>query len=336
MRKIHMRARIKSAARGIFIGILLAALPPGGAGAAEPVTVIVEQVPLNPKQPDAERIGLLSYRGGLVLRSADPRFGGYSGMMISADGEWMTAISDRGTWLRARLRYDEAGRLTGVLGAEIGPLIGRDGKPLRGSAADAEAVTEMPDGSLLVAFERRHRLLLYPPADPPFSKPPVLYPAPNDLKAAPSNGGMEALTHVGSGYLLAISEKLGAGGPRVAGWVGVDGTWRRLTYPRTDGFRTTDITLLPDGNVLALERRFVMGDGNAVRFRLIERRAIAPGRLVDGTLIGQLEKPLTVDNMEALAARPGPGREMIVYVLSDDNFNRPQQRTILMMFTLPR
>ena len=147
---------------------------------------------------------------------------------------------------------------------------------------------------------------------------------------------MEALAHVGSRYLLAITEKFGVGGPRVAGWVGVDGTWRQITYPRTDGFRTTDLALLPDGNILVLERRFVMGDGNAVRFRLINRRAVAPGRMVNGTVIGRLEKPLTVDNMEALAARPGPERSMLVYVLSDDNFNRPQQRTILMMFELPR
>jgi hypothetical protein len=38
--------------------------------------------------------------------------------------------------------------------------------------------------------------------------------------------------------------------------------------------------------------------------------------------------------MEGVSARRGPNGETLVYVVSDDNFNAPLQRTLLMMFEL--
>jgi hypothetical protein len=46
-----------------------------------------------------------------------------------------------------------------------------------------------------------------------------------------------------------------------------------------------------------------------------------------------VEGSLTVDNMEGIDAREGPGGETLVYILSDDNDN-PLQRTYLPMFEL--
>jgi hypothetical protein len=41
-----------------------------------------------------------------------------------------------------------------------------------------------------------------------------------------------------------------------------------------------------------------------------------------------------IDNMEGLALRSaGPDRTLL-YVVSDDNFNRPLQQTLLMLFEL--
>jgi hypothetical protein len=50
-------------------------------------------------------------------------------------------------------------------------------------------------------------------------------------------------------------------------------------------------------------------------------------------VIARLEGSLTVDNMEGIDSRQGPGGETLVYVLSDDNAN-PLQRTYLLMFQL--
>ncbi len=96
------------------------------------------------------------------------------------------------------MSYDRAGRLAGATRAEMGALIGEDGRPLTGSDGDAEALAVLADGSMLVAFERRHRTLHYPEASPPFSKPPVPFPIPEGLDEAPPNAGLEALALSGA------------------------------------------------------------------------------------------------------------------------------------------
>lgn len=303
------------------------------AGAQAPVPVFSQTVPLDPRDPEADRVGELEFRGGIALRSTDPRFGGFSGIHISTDGTTLLAISDRGAWLRLGLGYDRAGRLAGARSAEMGPLLGEDGQPLKGREADAEALAALPDGSLLVGFERRHRILHYPEASPPFSKPPVAFPIPQGLERAPENGGLEALAHVGRGYLVAIAERLQAGGGALAAWVGRNGVWEPFAYVRRPGLRVTDAGLLPGGDLLVLEHRYSAESGSVVRFVRVARAAIAPHRRIEGKELAFMAPPLSTDNFEAIAIRRGEGSDALVYVMSDDNFN-PLQRTLLFMFAV--
>jgi hypothetical protein len=215
----------------------------------------------------------------------------------------------------------------------MGALIGEDGRPLTGAGADAEALAVLSDGSMLVAFERRHRILHYPEAEPPFSKPPVPFPAPQGLEEAPSNGGLEALAHVGRGFLVAIAERMTAGGGALAAWVGRGGVWEPFGYVRKPGFRVTGAGLLPGGDLAVLEHRYSAVSGSVVRIVRLPRNAIAPRQRVEGKALAELEPPLTTENFEAIAIRRGEGREALIYVISDDNFN-PLQRTLLMMFAL--
>ena len=305
----------------------------GAATAQEPIAVFSQTVPLDPRDPAARHAGELEYRGGIALRSTDARFGGFSGLHIGTDGAALLAISDRGAWLRLRLRYDKAGRLAGASQAEMGALIGEDGKPLTGADRDAEALAVLPDGSMLVAFERRHRILHYPEASPPFSKAPVPFPAPEGLEEAPANGGLEALTHVGRGFLVAIAERMTAGGGALAAWVGRGGVWEPFGYVRKPGFRVTAAGLLPAGDLLVLEHRYSAASGSVARFVRVPRNAIAPRRRVEGRALAELAPPLTTENFEGIAIRRGQGREALIYVISDDNFN-PLQRTLLMLFAV--
>ena len=174
-------------------------------------------------------------------------------------------------------------------------------------------------------------MLAYPPAG--FGRRPKLYPLPRAVPAGPSNGGIETLVHVGRGYLLALSERQRAGPGTLRAWVGVDGDWQEMRYRRTIGFRPTDGTLLPNGDILVLERRFLLGRGSAIRLVRIARRSIAPGRTLTGRQIARLDAPMTVDNFEGIAARPTSAQETLIYLISDDNFN-PLQRTLLLMFSL--
>ena len=300
---------------------------------AQVVPLFSQTVPLNPTAPAAMNLGLLTYRGGIALRSTDRRFGGFSGLHVSADGRQLIAVSDRGTWLRLTLRYGDGGKLSGGADARLGRLRSPRGAALRGKNGDAEGLAVLPDGSMIVSFERRHRMLHYPPAANPLSRIPRRFPEPPGLADGPSNGGIETLVHVGRGYLMAISERQRAGPRSLRGWVGVDGGWREFSYARKGGFRPTDATLLPNGDVLVLERRFFLGRGNAIRLVRVGRRTIAPGRRIGGRVIARIEAPMTVDNFEGIAARQGTGGETLIYLISDDNFS-PLQRTLLMVFSL--
>lgn len=298
-----------------------------------PIAVFSQTVPLDPREPAARQAGELDYRGGISLRSTDPRFGGFSGIHVSSDGTTLLAISDRGAWLRLRLTYDKGGRLAGAARGEMGALIGEDGKPLTGEQRDAEALAVLPDGDMLVGFERKHRILHYPEASPPFSKPPVLFPAPPGLEEAPSNGGLEALVHVGRGFLVGIAERMTAGGGALAAWVGRGGVWEPFGYVRRPGFRVTAAGLLPAGDLLVIEHRYSAASGSVARFVRVPRNAIAPRRRVEGRLLAEFAPPLTTENFEGVAIRRGTGPEALIYVMSDDNFN-PLQRTLLMMFAV--
>lgn len=309
--------------------VALALLAAGPAWPA-PIEVAAESVPLNEKDPAQTTVGRLRYLGGVVLKSPEPRFGGFSGLAVAADGSRLIAVSDRGLRLDAKLVYSPEGRLAGLAAADLGSLSDEQGRSLRSaSERDAEALAVGPSGEIIVAFERDHRLLRYLPG----KLVPERIPAPEEISAAPANGGIEGLTFLKDGRLLAIAEELIRGG-RAVGWISDAEGWSPLTYVLNDGFVVTDLATLPEGDVLVLERRYTMRIGVAARVRRIAANSIAPGTELQGELIAELRPPLTMDNMEGIAARRdlGSGRTLI-YMISDDNFN-PLQRTLLLMFEL--
>lgn len=300
-----------------------------GPAYAQSVQVDARAVALNEEVPEQATVGALRYRGGLALTSPDSRFGGLSALAVSIDRGHMLAMSDRGFRFSARLVYDERGDLAGVRGAEIATISGLDGRALSGvTDADAESLAPGAEGEIIVAFERRHRLWRYFPgvAEPEPLPPPV------ELEKAPRNGGIEALTMLDDGSLLALTEKYGAGDATV-GWISDEGGWSVLTYATRGGFWPTGAATLPGGDVVVVERRFTLRAGVAVRLMRIDSATIRPGARLEGRVLAEIRPPLTVDNFEGVAARRGPGGKTLIYVVSDDNYN-PLQQTLLMMFEL--
>jgi hypothetical protein len=325
----------------IFLSALvcLAVLVAPAAQAADAVAIQAAPVSLHPNELDRNSVGRLVYRGGVVLTSTDGRFGGLSDLNVSPDGRRLLAISDRGHWLEGELLYDAAGRLAGLSNGRLGPLDDFHGRPLMGLAGDAEGLAVYPDGSLLVAFERRHRLWLYPPSDPPFARPPRVVPLPRNAGAMPENGGLEALLRLSGGRLVALSEELMDGRHHV-GWIGDGIVWEELRYRAAVDFKPTGMTQIPTGgahggDVLVLERRFTILDGPGARITLHRRSAWRPSAVLEGEELAVIRQPLTVDNFEGIAAARGPRGEARIYLLSDDNFSF-WQRTLLLMFELPQ
>ncbi|MDA0240609.1 MAG: esterase-like activity of phytase family protein [Proteobacteria bacterium] len=329
-----------AATRGsILTGTVLSLLMAASNVSADAIGVSVEPIPLIPTATEEfsnnslpQKVGALTYRGGFVLRSRDPRFGGFSGLLVSQDGRRLTAVSDDGILLNARLSYDRLGWMTNVSEAELTPLVSVAGRPLGYKRVrDAEALAADPAGNLIVAFEHDHRLWRYR------AGLPKLIPGPKDIAAQPTNRGLEALTRLVDGRLLAVSEGLRTKSPTggFQGWLlPTDGNrWDSIEIVAHRRYRPTGAATLPNGDVILLERWFSRLAGFSTRIRRIPISQIRPGTRLAGTEIAVIDSPMNVDNFEGIAARQAEDGKTILYLLSDDNFNG-LQRTLLMMFQI--
>lgn len=330
------RATLALAAVSVALVAVLAPAPRADSGLA----LEVRSVPLDPLDPGRQSAGRLRFRGGLWLRSEDPRFGGLSDLRVTDGESRLVAISDCGSAFTARLRYDAGGALAGLDDARLFPLLAPGGRALPRGDVDAEAL--FADGAgFVVSFEGRHRLWRYP-ADPPLEGTPLVLPVPPGLSTCGSNQGVEAATRLDDGRLLLISE-----GPSPAtsspAWIGSGESWTSLSWPLFFGgdapgpFHPTGAALLPGGDVIVVERRY---PPLASRLRRIARDALARHELT-GTEVAQLQPPLTIDNFEGIEVLRGPNGETRVLLVSDDNdcakrgsIRTGLQRTLLLLFDL--
>ena len=318
-------------------------LPRIAADPGRSVTIHAEPVPLDAAGSD--RAGRLRYRAGLHLTSDSEDFGGFSGLSI--DGGILTAVSDQGHWLTAELEQDQRGTLSALRAAQMGSLCDDDGAPVAWERRDAEEIQVLPGRGFLVSFERHHRIMLYAASENdgahllpasgatalagvprPFPFPPAIIPVRR-------NKGMEAIVPLADGRLLTFAEDLRTIDGDIIGWIGHPdaGDWRHLILPTRADFLPTGAALLPGGDVVLLVRSYSRDIGNRLQLLLLEAASLVAGNRLQPIELARIEPPATVDNMEAVAVDAGPGGEILIYLLSDDNYN-DEQRTLLLQFEL--
>jgi len=321
----------------LLIAAACAGVPPPAPVGAQPVTLDIRSQPLVLKldDPSQTKVGRLVWRGGISMTANSANFGGWSDLHVTPDRTSLSSISDEGSWLSATIDYDSSGNLAGLSNARIGSLRGLDGKPLENKQmADAEGMALLPDGSWLVSFERHHRFWRYPTLDGTPS--PIEGPA--DIDRQPNNGGIEAVTALADGRIIAISEEYVVSPGMLRGWIGQpvgDGrySWQTFEYAKTVDFNPTALVELPDGSFGLLERAYDKVRGVRVRVMQFDALELKPGGIVRAKELAWLASPYAVDNLEGLAARKGLRGETLLWLISDDNFN-PLQRNILLMFEL--
>jgi hypothetical protein len=322
----------------LLIAAACAAVPPSTPVGAQPVALDIRSQPLPLKLDDVglKRVGKLIWRGGVSMTANSQNFGGWSDLHVSPDGRTLSSISDVGSWLTATVEYDAEGNLAGLSHGRIGSLRGLDGRPLANKIdADAEGMAPMPDGSWLVSFERNHRIWRYPT----FDGTPTPINLPPGFERQPANGGIEALTALADGTIIAISEEYSLTPGSVVGWIGKPSggryAWQSFQYASIPDFSPTAMAPLPDGGFVLLERAFDMARGVRVRVMRAERADFQPGGVVRPRELARLVSPLAVDNLEGIAATRGPRGETLLWLISDDNFN-PMQRNLLLLFELEK
>lgn len=320
--------------RALLSAALLSLATPALAEPEEflPLTAPAE---LSAGEPDKE-VGELIFRGGVEIMPDKAGIGGISGL------EWhdgaLHAVSNDGRWL-VLSPEDVAGRLVDVSAITLGPLLDAKGGKLGAKErGDAEAITRLPDGTWLVAFEQDHRIWRYAnlegPATDAADRPDVRAALALLAKAAP-NGGIETMAAT-SDVFLACGEWVGGAEPNCvhASMGGI----ARLNLPAPAGIAEaggvpTDAACKTDGTCYVLLRSYRPSEGN--RAAIVEL-----GRDAAPRTLAVLTPPLLIDNFEGLAVREDAGGTFL-YLVSDDNFRNCDgaaragcQRTLLMKFLI--
>ena len=303
-----------------------------------PLTVHARSIEaFDPADKSRTRFGALEFRSGLILTSSFKGFGGLSAIRLGADGKSFTALSDKGDWFTGTIAYN--GKLmTGLADVKSAPMLGDDGKPIQARGwFDSESLAF--DGTIAyVGLERVNRILRFD-----FSKGGILarsevVTAPPAIARLPYNKGLEALAFVPKGLplagtLIALSERgLDKSGNLLGFLIGGPDPGQ-FTVRRSADFDISDCALLPSGDLLLLERKFSLAAGLGIRIRRIALASLKPGAVVDGPALFEADLGKEIDNMEGLDVHRDADGDLVLTMISDDNFSM-LQRTLLLQFRL--
>lgn len=285
----------------------------------------------------------LTFLGGLTLTSDNKNFGGFSGLEVSRDGKHFISVSDGGHWLTGRFTYKD-GRLAGIADAQLAPILNSKGKKeTRKSRFDAEAVAAWSskglDGKVIVGFEQRERVEQFNIGKHGLKATAKRIKSPKAMSRGRKNGEIEALGRFTEGplqgWLVAISEQNYAKNNSLQGWLWRKGKTHEFRIPRHEDYLVTGLAILPGGKeIITVERSFippVLVGMTMRRFSIAELQKpnTGPGKLLFSGKLTYYQ----IDNMEGIAAHKDE-RGTIITVISDDNFNKSVQSTVMFQFLL--
>ncbi|MEL6236190.1 MAG: esterase-like activity of phytase family protein [Pseudomonadota bacterium] len=269
-------------------------------------------VPAGADAPFAADNARLEELSRLTLSHPDPRFGGLSGLVITADGTKITMVSDRGPMIAASL-LREGDRITGIDGVRFFLMRTEKGNPITGYRGNAEGLAWNGRGGHLVSFEGWHRIRDHPS---PEARGLLGYDCPG-FPALQMNSGLEALARGPDGTVYAIPERSGAWARPFPVWRIRNGTCdTKLQIPRRGSFLVTGADIGPDGRLYLLERHFaLLGFATRIRaFTLSGDRLTGEETLLE-TGLGAL------GNMEGIASWRDATGAIRLLILADDNFS---------------
>lgn len=262
----------------------------------------------------------LVFVGAWHLTADNASFGGLSGLDTMRSGSLLT-VSDAGAFVQIGVD-PETGAPDGL--GSIGYMRGADGKQLKGkSSADAEGLV-FKDGLALVSFERDHRIEAFDlEGCGAAARAALVADLPDAIEGetVPNNRGAEALSFEGQ-LFVGFEFRGPAGTPTMR--LMADGSLDLPLYERPPAFHLQTGSDLLEGGRATVYRAYDPVRGNRI---LVEVTA-PDGRIGEA----RLKAPLPVDNFEGIAFGAGPEGQTRIWLISDDNFNPDNQRTLLFAF----
>lgn len=253
-------------------------------------------------------------------------------------------MSDEGWWMSAQLGY-LGNTLVSLTNARFGPLVNSSGQRWkRKKFQDAEAIATFgasEASGVLVGYERKPRMQLYKVDADGFSGLPRNIAVPKAMKKGRNNKELESVGRFGAGpnagKYIALSEANLDKNGNIKGWM-----WRpggkaeRFSIRRRKDYSVTDLAILRGGDIAILERRLGFLKLPGVAIRLLKAPDIREKNTVDGRVLMEAAAPAQlVDNMEGLNAHRLSNGDLVFSLMSDDNYNRDLQRTLLLQFAWP-
>lgn len=286
----------------VLLAVVLLAACTGGAA-----------VPPGAVHADSTESAGAVFHGSFVWRSDRRGFGEFSGLHMP-DGRRFVTVTDTGSIGHGVLERDRDGRIAAVRLDTLARLVNAEGAPLRGEQADAESVTIGADGRIYVAFERNHRVLVYPPD----GGAATALPTHRDFANLRNNLGIEAMAMDRSGVLYATPEMppRGWSGPDHPVYRFRDGQWdSALSIQRDSFFLPVGAAFGPDGLLYLLERNYLPGIGFRSRVR---RFQVGEAAITGGAVV--FESPRgRYGNLEGLAVWRDQQGDLMLTMISDDN-----------------
>lgn len=272
----------------------------------------------------SETEGGTTFLGSYEWDSAEPWFGGFSGLELSMDGSEMWILSDRSYLARATLsRQDGLIRNAQIL--DHWHLKSSKGMPLGKGVYDSEGLAVSSTGDLFVSFEGTHRVVkvLSP------NRPTQVLTNSALFEQLGNNKSLEALAVDTQGRLYTLPEA----GRDANGAIPVfrlkNGALdKMLSVTASEGFRPVGADFGPDGRFYLLERGF-----SILGFRTQLRRWDMMDGLVNETTLLRTSFG-THDNLEAVSVWRDASGRLRATMISDDNFRR-LQRTEIVEYQLP-
>ena len=331
--------------RILVVVLLVLALVPGWSGEERLAllgtrpSLTATPVVLDRRDPTRTRVDGLTFMGGVVLASRDSAFGGFSSLTVA--GDRFTLLSDGGNIVQFHMGADWQPHGLAFANLPAGPATGWEKRD-----RDSESMTVDPaTGRIWVGFERYNAIWRYAPG---FARAERLGMS-NAMARWPDNGGPESLVRLRDGRFVTISEEAhvprrvwrGRERDRLRTREGLvfagDPTRNpqaafRFAYVADGRFDPVDMTELPNGDLLMLDRAFALPFRWSNTLSIVRRRDLRPNGIVRARRIATLAAPVLHDNFEGVSVTRENGATMI-WIVSDDN-QLVLQRTLLLKFRL--
>lgn len=291
------------------------------------------------KRGAGTRFGSLEYLGGLVMATKNGEMGAVSSIRMLPDHKHFISIMDTGHWATGELERDTEGKLSGIKDYTITTMLDAGSTKSKDHKDNMDAEGMVLDGdSILVSFERNHRIAAYPVEGYATSEPvSVEKPLTEGFKLR-GNGGLEAVMKAPrdgplKGATVWVAER--SYNEKGDFYAGVqDGPSKGNFYvERIAPYDITDGVFLKDGTFLLLERKFGIKDGIGMRIRRFKGDDIAPGKTLAGSVVMEADFSHQIDNMEGLDAFTAEDGSTHLIVVSDDN-HALIERNLLLEFKL--